>query len=355
VLHTPIDLRSGGRLLFLALLNTSLAITLGLGISNTLRPGDHLAALGTADSAAASTYAQQRLDVVKTLISYVPSNVVAPFAENTVITVIVLALLLGFGLRRVRDEQRRVGTASFQALEDALIGVRRAIEVILGWVVKLIPLAVFGVVCKTVAEHGFAPLMGLLAYVVAGLLGLALHIALVYQAWIALATSISLRRFWSAAREPMVYALGTNSSLATLPVTLRALDRLGVSQKASALGACVGTNLNNDGIVLYEGMAMLFVAQAMGIDLSLPQQLFAALTCIVAAMGVAGVPEAGFVSLALVLNTVGLPVELLPLLLTVDWVLARARSVTNVLSDMVLSILLDAKPASARATLSDTG
>jgi DAACS family dicarboxylate/amino acid:cation (Na+ or H+) symporter len=124
-------------------------------------------------------------------------------------------------------------------------------------------------------------------------------------------------------------------------VTLRALDKLGVSREASALGACVGTNLNNDGIVLYEGMAVLFVAQASGIDLSIGQQLLAALTCIVAAMGVAGVPEAGFVSLALVLGTVGLPVELLPLLLSVDWILARARSVTNALSDMVLSIAID--------------
>ena len=91
-------------------------------------------------------------------------------------------------------------------------------------------------------------------------------------------------------------------------------------------------------------MAVLFVAQASGIQLSLADQIIASLTCMVAAMGVAGVPEAGFVSLALVLNTVGLPIEILPLLLSVDWVLARARSVTNVLSDMVLSILLDRSP-----------
>src|SRR5262249_579071 len=126
-----------------------------------------------------------------------------------------------------------------------------------------------------------------------------------------------------------------NSSLATLPVTLRALDRLGVPRSASALGACVGTNFNNDGIILYEGMAVLFVAQASGLDLSLSQQLIAAPTCMIAAVGVAGIPEAGFISLALVLNTVGLPLEILPLLLTVDWIIARVRSVVNVLSDMM--------------------
>ena len=161
-----------------------------------------------------------------------------------------------------------------------------------------------------------------------------------YHAWLLLFVRLPLRRFWREAREPVVYALGANSSLATLPVTLRALDRLGVPRSASTLGACVGTNFNNDGIILYEGMAVLFVAQASGLDLSLSQQILAALACLVAAMGVAGVPEAGFISLALVLNTIGLPVEILPLLLTVDWIIARARSVTNVLSDMMLSILI---------------
>jgi DAACS family dicarboxylate/amino acid:cation (Na+ or H+) symporter len=115
-----------------------------------------------------------------------------------------------------------------------------------------------------------------------------------------------------------------------------------VSRGASALGACVGTNLNNDGIILYEGMALLFVAQASGIHLTIGEQVVAASVCMFAAMGVAGVPEAGFISLALVLNTLHLPIEILPLLLSVDWIIARARSVTNVLSDMLLSLIVDA-------------
>jgi DAACS family dicarboxylate/amino acid:cation (Na+ or H+) symporter len=160
-----------------------------------------------------------------------------------------------------------------------------------------------------------------------------------------------LRRFWGQARGPMIYSIGANSSLATLPLTLAALDRLRVSRASSALGACVGTNLNNDGIILYEGMAVLFVAQAHGLGLDLGQQLLAAGACLVAAMGVAGIPEAGFISLALVLNTVGLPVEILPLLLTVDWVLGRARSGVNTLSDMVLSLLIDrGTPAASEPT-----
>jgi DAACS family dicarboxylate/amino acid:cation (Na+ or H+) symporter len=259
-----------------------------------------------------------------------------------VLTIVLIALLFGFGLRRARSEQLASGGHSFRSVAAGIETLLRVMEVVLGWVIKLVPLAVFGVVAKTVGEHGYAPLRGLAWYVAVGLGGLVLHVAVVYQVWIHFVVRIPLGRFWRIAKEPVTYAMGANSSLATLPVTLRALGRLGVPRDASALGACVGTNFNNDGIILYEGMAVLFVAQASGIELSVWQQVLIAGACMIAAMGVAGVPEAGFISLALVLNTVHLPLEILPLLLTVDWVIARGRSMTNVLSDMVLSLLLGA-------------
>ena len=124
-------------------------------------------------------------------------------------------------------------------------------------------------------------------------------------------------------------------------MTLRALDDLGVSRRASTLAACVGTNLNNDGIILYEGFTLLALTQAAGLELSLAAQLVAALYCIIAAMGVAGVPEAGVVALTLVLGGLGLPTEALAMLLSVDWIIARARSFLNTTSDMVGSTVLD--------------
>jgi DAACS family dicarboxylate/amino acid:cation (Na+ or H+) symporter len=341
ILKTRVDGRSAVRMLLIATVNVTIALAIGLAASNVLRPGEHLAFVGTGGDQAAAEYAGKKVDFMKTLVSYVPANLVTPFTENLVLSVILIALLFGFGLRRVRRDLEHAGKASFRPVEDAISTLLGATEVVLGWIIKLVPVAVFAVAAKTVGEHGYAPLKGLAVYVGVGLLGLAVHILVTYQSWIVLVAGVPLARFWREAREPVVTALGTNSSLATLPVTLAALDRLGVSKASSTLGACVGTNLNNDGIVLYEGMAVLFVAQAAGIHLPVAEQLVVAITCIVAGMGVAGVPEAGFVSLALVLNTVGLPIEILPLLLAVDWVLARARSVTNVLSDMVLSILLD--------------
>jgi Na+/H+-dicarboxylate symporter len=194
-------------------------------------------------------------------------------------------------------------------------------------------------VAKTVGEQGFAPLRGLAAYVGVALLGLLLQILVVYQGWLRWA-GVRLRDFWKGARDPVFYALGASSSLATLPVTLGALEKMRVRPEAARMAACVGTNLNQDGILLYEAMAVLFVAQVHGIALTLDQQLLAALSCLVAGMGIAGVPDAGLISLSLVLATVGLPVEILPLLLTVDWILSRARAVTNVLSDMTVALVI---------------
>jgi DAACS family dicarboxylate/amino acid:cation (Na+ or H+) symporter len=351
ILKTEIRGRSALRLFAWAMLNATVALALGLLVSNLLRPGRSLLGFHPATPEQQAAYAGKEVDFFSMLTAFIPSNVVTPFAENLVISVVMLALLLGFGLRHARSEQLRAGSHAFRAIEDGVETLLRVTEVVLGWVIRLIPFAVFGVIARAVGEHGYAPLRGLALYVAVGLGGLALHVLVTYQAWLVLFARVPLRKFWREAREPVTYAAGANSSLATLPVTLRALDRLGVPRSASTLGAMVGTNFNNDGIILYEGMAVLFVAQASGIELTLAQQLLAAGMCLVAAMGVAGIPEAGFISLALVLNTVHLPLEILPLLLTVDWIIARGRSVTNVLSDMLLSILIargDARGAPAR-------
>jgi DAACS family dicarboxylate/amino acid:cation (Na+ or H+) symporter len=149
-------------------------------------------------------------------------------------------------------------------------------------------------------------------------------------------------QFWRAARRPVVFAFGVNSSLATLPATLAALSDLNVKPGSSRLGACIGTNFNNDGILLYEVAAVMMLAQAAGLDWSIGHQLWIAMVCVLATFGVGGFPEAGIIALALVLSTAGLPAEILPLLLPVDWVVARMRSATNVVSDMTVSLVIDA-------------
>jgi DAACS family dicarboxylate/amino acid:cation (Na+ or H+) symporter len=335
IISTSISWRSAGRWGLVILCNTTCALVIGLVLSNLFQPGRGFPSSLAGNTGQAPTEVQPP-SLGTMLDAVVPNSIIQPFAENNVISVVFLSILLGAALRRFMHEQ---GLPHAQA-QRFVQGVLSVWSIALMWLVHLVPIAVFCVTAKTVGESGFSPFANLAKYVGLGFLGLMLQIVIVYPLWIRLKGGIPIRTFLQYARKPMVYAFGTNSSLATLPLTLNALDELKVSKSASRLGACIGTNFNNDGILLYEAMAVLFVAQAYGIDLSLGQQVMAALMSLVAAIGVAGVPEAGVVSLSLVLTAVGLPLEVVPLLLTVDWLVARMRSVTNVLSDMTVSIAI---------------
>ncbi len=324
------------KLLAIVLINASLAMAIGLAMANWFVPGQYLTAIvGTAPPAL------QAIDFGDLLVKQLPVSVVQPFADNSIMPLVILAVALGFAWRRVRLQQEAAAVALMDRAEVLVSVLRELCETLLLWIVRLVPLAVFAASAKVTAEHGLHPFAGLGKYVLLCLLSMAIHVAFTYSAWLLLVVRRALREFWRYALEPALYAFSVNSSLVALPLTLQALDRLGVSRRASTLAACVGTNLNNDGIILYEGFTLLALAQAAGLELSLAAQLFAALYCIIAAMGVAGVPEAGVVALTLVLGGLGLPTEALAMLLSVDWLIARARSLLNTTSDMVGSTVLD--------------
>ena len=346
-LRSHLDRRSAVRMLTVSAINGALALGIGLGLSNALRPGDRLDTAitrpvfeGKAGRPAAG-FAVKPIDFVEAILGYVPKSVVRPFLDNSVISIILLALLCGWALRKVKDEQEARGEVGYRAVEGLVTSALRAVEVMLGGVLTLVPIAVFCVVAKTVGHDGFRPLAGLAVYVGVAVLGLAIQVLVVYQLWLVLVAKVPLAAFWSGARDAVVYALGASSSLATLPVTLKCLEKMKVSPQAARMAACVGTNFNNDGILLYEAMAVLFVAQVYGIHLTMPQQLLAAVSCVIAGVGIAAVPDAGLISLTLVLATIGLPLEIVPLLLTVDWLLSRCRAATNVTSDLVVAVVLD--------------
>ena len=344
ILVTGISLRDARRLFCITLCNTFCAATIALITVNFFSPGVYLDFRTALEKGLASTtikFNEQKLSALDVIVGNIPESLLKPFIDNSVIGIVLVSVLLGVALRKVlQSEQYQNSEIPEHSRKLAELGFK-IFETALSWIVRLTPLAVFGVTAKTVSEHGFSPFITLLFYVAVIIFGLCVQVIIVYQFWIRFFSKIPLKRFWSEAYPCLVYAFGTNSSLATLPLTLSALDRLGVSKQSSRLGACIGTNLNNDGIVLYEAFAVIFVAQAYGISLPIASQISTILLCIVAAIGVAGVPEAGIISLSLVLTTVGLPLEILPLLLTVDWFIARMRSITNVLADLTVSIALD--------------
>jgi Na+/H+-dicarboxylate symporter len=215
--------------------------------------------------------------------------------------------------------------------------------VVLHWIIQLVPIGVFAIVAKVVGTEGFAPFQSMGLFVVAVLLALALQatwylLRIKYFSW---ARPLEVLR---GVRDALVMAFSTGSSTATMPVTYDCLkDKVGLREESASMGALVGANFNNDGTALYEAMAALFIAQTLGQDLSFTQQLIVVFTSIIASVGAAGIPEAGIVTMTLVFTAVGLPIESIPLLLTVDWFLDRCRTTINVLGDVNVSCLLDGR------------
>jgi DAACS family dicarboxylate/amino acid:cation (Na+ or H+) symporter len=309
--------------------NTLTAILIGLGVASAIRPGS-----GTQlerPTAAPAVHG----DVFTQLLDNVPDSLVRPLVENKVIGVVLIAVAFGVAARSLKGSERRTA-------EDLVSLGFSCILVVLGWVIALVPLAVFGKVASIVGVSGFRPFVALGWFVVSVLVALALQ-ATYYLVRIRLGSWVRPRELVRATRDALVMAFSTASSTVTMPVTYARLRAFGLRDRSASLGALVGSNFNNDGTALYEAMAALFVAQMLGVELSLVDQLLVVVTSVIASVGAAGIPEAGLVTMTLVFSAVKLPTEYIALLLTVDWFLDRCRTTINVMGDMNVACLLDGR------------
>jgi Na+/H+-dicarboxylate symporter len=360
LIRTSLPVRQGGKLLLICLVNVSVAMAIGLVIMNTWQPGrawtghvDDLLHLVPGSKPSAGALASLHAGAqspIEHLLSYIPRTIMDPFSTSNIIGVVFLALILGSLLRHLQGRTQQKG-GMIPVIAHGIGRIYGWLVQLLEWIILVVPLAVFGVVAQVVGKSGVGVFTVLWIFLAAMLLGLSIH-GLVYYPLVAwLVGKKSPKVYLGQGADALVTALSCNSSLATVPVTLRCLERMRVSVQSARLAACVGTNLNNDGITLYEAMAALFLAQALGFDLPIANQVLIVVASIIAGAGVAGIPEAGLIVLPLVLAAAGLPeqviVAAIPLIMTVDWIIARARSGVNVLSDMLVAILLDVGQASA--------
>jgi Na+/H+-dicarboxylate symporter len=349
-LTTVLPLRQGTRLILICLINVSVAMAIGLVIMNAWQPGlywrghvDELLNLAPAPRSPGAGEVPASGHPLEEIASYIPRTILEPFTSNNVIGVVILALVLGALLRRLRGAEEEP-THSMDPVVQAVATIYRWLVRILWWIIRLVPFAVFGVLASIVGRVGLGVFADLWVFLVAILAGLSVHAFIYYPLVAWMVGNKSLRIYVGRGVDAIMTAISCNSSLATVPVTLRCLDRMGVSPQSARLAACVGTNLNNDGVTLYEAMAALFLAQALGYELSMGHQLVIISASIMAGVGVAGIPEAGLIVLPLVLSATGLPNAVIgaaiPLIMSVDWILARVRSGVNVMSDMLVAILL---------------
>ncbi len=329
---TRIAFRQAGVMIGLSAMNALVAAGLALGTCRLL-PVRRLVDLDAIKRAIeAAPGAQAGAGGAAHAVEAFGSAVIEPLLIDNLLLVIGAAIVIGLMVRRLR--RPRVERLAKRGLAVLMRGLRVLVAVV--------PWAAFGVVAKVVGTTGFGALPALGVFVGLVTTCIALHVLGWYGLLVRVLARRSPRAFLGAASEALLTALSTGSSLATLPVTLRTLDeKLGVSPESARLAACVGTNLNHDGIILYEAAAALFVAQIYGVDPGFGAQLKIVGMSVVAAIGIAGVPEAGLITLALVLGAVGLPVAAVPLLLPVDWLLGRLRATANVASDLVVATLLD--------------
>ncbi|MBX3332074.1 MAG: dicarboxylate/amino acid:cation symporter [Nitrospira sp.] len=337
IVHTFMTTHLGGplamRLPRLLLLNTLVAILVGLTVANAIQPGQGAGLTPPSQHEESS----RTTNPLATFLENVPKSLLGPLSDDgKVIGVIFIAVAFGMALRKERE--RPLGTVGHlvELFLESLIKI-------LHWIIAVVPFAVFGIVASIVGTEGFAPFKALGIFVLSVLLALAIQAAY-YLIRIRFGSWVRPGELLRGGRDALVMAFSTASSTATMPVTYAALkDRVGLREQSASMGALVGANFNNDGTALYEAMAALFIAQMIGMDLTVQQQVMVVLTSIIASVGAAGIPEAGLVTMTMVFTAVGLPVQYIPVLLTVDWFLDRCRTAINVMGDMNVSCLLDGK------------
>lgn len=356
MIHTEIKFQHGRQLLVICAVNLLVAMLIGLTIMNVFTPGEswsnHIDELSSqlhshvANTSIKAAPEGVTLNPLKNIAGYIPENLIDPFIKNNVISVILLALLSGGAIRYLKHHSYVGDNTGIHLLEKLITACYHVLLQMLSWVILAIPIAITGVVAQVVGKSGLSVFILLSIFLVTLLAGLFIHSFIYYPLMASVVGKMPIKRYLGQGADAIIMAFSTNSSLVTVPVTLRCLtEKMGVSTRSARLSALIGTNLNNDGIILYEAMTALFLAQAIGFNLDITQQLLIVAAAVMVGVGISGIPEAGLIALPLVLSTIGLSEQLviaiIPLIATIDWIIARVRSVVNVMSDMLVAILLD--------------
>lgn len=317
-----------GKTLLFYLFTTAIAVSMGLLVAVMVSPGTGVELAGEANFQVAE--APPLTDV---LVGIFPSNPVQAMAEGNMLQIIVFALLFGYAISHAGEAGSRV--AGF--FRDTEAVVMKMVGILMG----LAPYGVFALLAKLFAEMGIAAIADLAAYFFTVLGVLLFHGLVIYSGLLKVLTGLSPRILLQKMRSVWAFAFSTASSGATLPITMRTVERrLGVHNSVAGFTVPLGATINMDGTAIMQGVATVFIAQVYGVDLSLTAYMTVILTATLASIGTAAVPGVGLITLAMVLGQAGLPVEGIALIIGVDRLLDMVRTMVNVTGDATVAVIV---------------
>ena len=309
------------------LMTTAFAVTIGMAGGRLFSPS--FPVLATTDlsyEAAAGT------SFMDTLVNIFPSNFIVPLSSATMLQVIFMALLIGFAVVLTGEEAEPVA-AGIHSLNAVFM---KCMDLIL----RLSPVGVFCLLCPVVAANGKSILGSLAMVLLAAYICYALHILLVYSFTVRVLGGMRPAEFFKNMLPAMIFAFSSASSVGTLPINLESCERMGVPKEISSFVLPLGATINMDGTAIYQGVCAIFIASCYGIDLTFGQMVTIVLTATLASIGTAGVPGAGMVMLAMVLTSVGLPVDGIALVAGVDRIFDMGRTVVNITGDASCAVVV---------------
>ena len=321
----------GGRTILIYLLTTALAVTIALALGAIIQPGVGLNMSASADVANVTV----NQTVTDTILNMVPENPFSSLASGDMLPVIIFGLLIGIILAKLRDEVQVV-TEFFEQTNHIMMELTSLI-------MKFAPIGVFCLMAKTFASLGFEGLLPLAKYIICVIIGLAIQAFIVYPSLLVVFTRLNPLRFFKKFISVMFFAFSSSTSNATIPINMEKLSEMGVSSEISSFTIPLGATINMDGTAIMQGCAVMFAAQAYGMDLGIAGLITVIFTAVMASIGTAGVPSVGLVTLTMVFNSVGLPVEAIGMIFGIDHILDMFRTAVNVTGDAICTLIVSFK------------
>ena len=322
----------GGKTLAFYLVTTAVAVAVALGIGTLLRPGIGLD-MSKIQVNASDIETMESTSLVQTILNIIPDNPIKSLASGEMLQIIVFALIIGVILAKLGERAETVSNFISQ-FNDIMMEMTMM-------VMSLAPIGVFSLIARTFATIGFSAFVPLAKYMIAVLIALAIQCFGVYQILLKLFTGLNPVKFIRKFFPVMAFAFSTATSNATIPLSIDTLNKkVGVSKKISSFTIPLGATINMDGTAIYQGVCAVFIASCYGINLTLSQQIVIILTAVLASVGTAGVPGSGMIMLAMVLQSVGLPVEGIALVAGIDRLFDMGRTTVNITGDAACAVIV---------------